>query len=109
MGVLNPKIFNRVKRIELMTEGNPIFGDKKEKMTGKLYKASKAYALFTELELPRNLEIDYSKVYRNAFKESKPKNVLKKVLLSLPEIESYEQFYTSNTIEDLIFSLEAKE
>lgn len=55
MSHLNPKIFNRVKRIEMMTEGNNIFGDKKDKITGKLYKASKAYALFTELELPKNL------------------------------------------------------
>lgn len=47
MSHLNPKIFNRVKRIEMMTEGNNIFGDKKDKITGKLYKASKAYALFT--------------------------------------------------------------
>ena len=51
-----------------MTQGNNIFGDKKDKTTGKLYKASKSYALFTELQLPKNLETDYAKSYRNAFK-----------------------------------------
>ena len=30
-----------------MSEGNDIFGDKKEKSTGKWYRANRAYALIT--------------------------------------------------------------
>jgi hypothetical protein len=59
-------------------------------MTKKLYKASRSYALFTDLELPANLSIDYAKFYRDAFKASKIKNVVKQVLLSLDDIDSYE-------------------
>ena len=73
----------------MMSEGNNIFGDKKDKVTSKLYKANKSYALFTDLLLPPNLSMDYMKVYRNAFKGSKIKNVVRQVLLSLPDIESY--------------------
>ena len=35
--------------------------------------------------------------------------MVKKVLLSLPDIESYEEFFTSNTMEDFIFSLEIRD
>jgi hypothetical protein len=47
LNVVNEKVFKRVQRIDLMSEGKELFGDKREKMTGKLYKASKAYVLFT--------------------------------------------------------------
>lgn len=73
-----------------MSSGVNIFGDKKDKITGKLYKASKSYALITDLQLPPNLSIDYAKFYRDAFKHNKIKNVLKQVLLSLADIESFE-------------------
>jgi hypothetical protein len=106
---LNAKIVNRVKRIEMMSEGTSTFGDKKDKITGKVYKASRSYALFTDLELPANLSIDYGKVYRNAFKESKLKNVVKQVLLSLPDVQSFEEFFTSNSMEDFVFSLDVRE
>ena len=92
-----------------MSQDSDPFGDKKDKATGKLYKASKSYALFTHLLLPPNLSVDIAKVYRNAFKDSKIKSVVKKVLLSLPDIESYEEFFTSNTMEDFIFSLEIRD
>ncbi len=36
----------------MMSSGLNVFGDKKDKITGKLYKASKSYALFTDLALP---------------------------------------------------------
>jgi hypothetical protein len=70
----------------MMTDGKEIFGDKRDKMTGKLFKASKAYALFTELSLPSHLSIDYYKTYNNAFKSNKSKNLLRQVLLSLNDI-----------------------
>lgn len=92
-----------------MSSDNNIFGDKKDKITGKLYKASRSYALFTDLELPSKLSIDYAKVYRDAFKKQKIKNVVKQVLLSLADIESYEEFYTSNRMEDFIFSLDIRD
>ncbi len=72
-----------------MSDGKDIFGDKREKLSGKLYKASKAYALFTELSLPSHLSTDYYKTYNNAFKNSKCKNLLRQVLLSLNDIETY--------------------
>lgn len=85
----NSRIVNRVQRIEMMSSGSNIFGDKEDKLTKKIYKASKSYALFTELELPPNLSINYSDFYRKAFKGSKIKNVVKQVLLSLDDIDSY--------------------
>lgn len=72
-----------------MTNGNDIFGDKRDKITGKLYKASKAYALFTELSLPSHLSIDYFQTYNNAFKNNKSKNLLRQVLLSMHDLETY--------------------
>lgn len=87
---MNEKLFKRVQRIEMMSEGSNIFGDKKDKITGKLYKASKSYVLFTELKLPPHLSIDYSKHYRDAFKNNKPKNVLKQVFLSLIDVRCYQ-------------------
>ena len=87
---INEKLFKRVQRIEMMSEGSNIFGDKTDKVTGKLYRASKSYVLFTDLKLPAHLSIDYNKHYRDAFKNNKPKNVLKKVLLSLIDIKSYQ-------------------
>ena len=98
LSALNPKLIKRVQRIEMMNEGLTVFGDKRDKITGKLFKASSSYALFTELELPENLSVDYIKVYRNSFKESKLKNVIKQVLINLPDLEGFEEFYTSNTV-----------
>ena len=83
---LNSKVVNRVNKIEHYSEGPSVFGDKEDRVTGKLYQASKSYALFTDLQLPSHLSADYSKAYRNAFKESKIKNVVRKVLLSLPPV-----------------------
>lgn len=47
--LINSKIVNRAQRIEMMSSGSNIFGDKEDKATGKLYKAHKSYALFSEL------------------------------------------------------------
>lgn len=69
-----------------MMNDNNAFGDKKDKATGKLFRPSKAYVLFTELSLPAHLSMDYSKHYTNAFKKSKSKNVLRQVLLSLDNL-----------------------
>lgn len=69
-----------------MTDGKQIFGDKREKMTGKYYKANKAYALFSDLMLPAHLTMDYYKTYNNAFKGNKPKSLLRQVLLSLNDL-----------------------
>lgn len=66
-----------MQRIELMTKDNDIFGDKRDKQTGKYYRANKAYALFTELSLPSHLSLDYFQTYRAAFKSSKIKNLLR--------------------------------
>lgn len=73
-----------------MSSGSNVFGDKEDKATGKVYRAHKSYVLFSELELPPKLSIDYDKFYRDAFKNSKVKNVIKQVLLSLAEVETYE-------------------
>jgi len=62
------------------------FGDKFDKMTKKYYKPNKAYALFSELSLPSHLSMDYTKHYLSFFKKSKPKNVLRQVLLSLNNV-----------------------
>lgn len=86
LSVVNDKLYKRVQRIDMMSEGKELFGDKREKMTGKLYKASKAYALFTDLALPSHLSIDYHKTYTNAFKNNKGKNLLRQVLLSLNDV-----------------------
>lgn len=53
--------------------------------------------------------MDYTKFYRDAFKKSKIKNVIKQVLLSLSDVESYEEFYTSNRLQDFIYSLDIRE
>jgi hypothetical protein len=55
-------------------------------MTGKYYKASKAYVLFSELSLPSHLSMDYYKTYNNAFKGNKQKSLLRQVFLSLNDL-----------------------
>lgn len=71
-----------------------------------MYKANKAYALFTDLSLPSHLSIDYHKTYINAFKNNKAKNLLRQVLLSLNDLETYQEFHTSHALEDFFESLQ---
>ena len=82
----NDKIMKRIQRIELMSGDIDLFGDKKDKSTGKYYRASKCYALFTDLALPSHLSIDYHKTYNNGFKNNKSKNLLRQILLSLNDL-----------------------
>ena len=103
---VNDKIVKRINRIQIMTAGKDVFGDKKEKSTGKWYKANRAYALFTELSLPSHLTIDYQKTYNNAVKNSKAKNLVRQVLLNLNDVSAYQQFYTSKNIGDFIQSIQ---
>jgi hypothetical protein len=87
---INDKLAKRVQRIELMTEGKDIFGDKKDKISGKVYQGSKAYALFTELSLPSHLSMDCFQIYNNTFKNNKCKNLLRQVLLSMNDVQVYQ-------------------
>ena len=89
-----------MQRIELMTKDNDIFGDKRDKQTGKYYRSNKAYALFTELSLPSQLSVDYYQTYKTAFKFNKIKNLLRQILLSMNEVTTFSEFHTSNQLED---------
>jgi hypothetical protein len=90
----------RVQRIELMTKDNDIFSDKRDKQTGKYYRANKAYALFAELSLPSHLSVDYFQTYKAVFKSSKIKNLLRQILLSMGDVTTFSEFYTSNQLDD---------
>lgn len=88
-----------------MTQDKDIFGDKKDKATGKLYKANKAYVLFTDLAMPSHLNFDYLQNYKLSFKQSKIKNLLRQVLLSLNNVQVYPEFHNSNHFEDFFSCL----
>jgi hypothetical protein len=102
---VNDRLAKRVQRIEMMTRGSEIFGDKRERTSGKLYRAGKAYALFTELSLPAHLSLDYFQTYKSAFKHSKLKNLLRQVLLSMNHLHAYPEFYTAHRLDDFFYSL----
>ncbi len=72
-----------------MSQGTDLFGDRKDKNTGKLYKPQQSFILFSELILPNQLSIDYGKYYSNAFKSSKIKNLVKQVLLNISDVHMY--------------------
>jgi hypothetical protein len=88
-----------------MTQDNDIFGDKKDKSTGKLYRANKAYVLFTDLAMPSHLNFDYLQNYKASFKQSKIKNLLRQVLLSMNNVQVYPEFHDSNHLEDFFSCL----
>ncbi len=102
---VNDKLVKRVQRVELMTQDNDIFGDKKDKPTGKVYRANKAYVLFTELSMPPHLNFDYVQNYKASFKQSKVKNLLRQVLLSMNSVQVYPEYHNGNHLEDFFSCL----
>ena len=80
---LHPTIVNRTIRIRDMTDNFEVFKGKTDKDDGEYYDGSMAYVLFSELTLPKHLQADYYKNYTEAYKNSKPKNLLRKILISL--------------------------
>ena len=49
----NEKLMKRIERIEMVTEGKEIFGEREDKRMRLVYKPENAYIMFYELELPK--------------------------------------------------------
>jgi hypothetical protein len=45
----NEKLLKRIERIELVTEGRDIFGEREDKKSRLIYKPENAYIMFYEL------------------------------------------------------------
>ena len=66
-----------------MTDNFELFKGKTDKDDGEYYDGTMAYVLFSELTLPKHLQSDYYKNYIEAYKNSKPKNLMRKIFISL--------------------------
>ena len=84
---LNARIFNRVVRISEMSDRFDFLKEVKAPKAPK--ETNRAYTLFQELVLPTSLELDYQKLYHEAYKNNKIKNILRQILVTLPPIEEY--------------------
>lgn len=103
---LNPRIYSRVVRINDMSDGFTIFNE--VKTTKGVLPPDRAYTLFQELSLPHNLEIDYQKMYHEAYRDDKLKNILRQILVTLEPIEEYLIGCHVKSFTELLHRLESK-
>ena len=66
-----------------MTDNFELFKGKTDKDDGEYYDGTMAYVLFSQLALPKHLQSDYYKNYIEAYKNNKPKNLMRKIFISL--------------------------
>ena len=83
-----------------MTDNFDIFKGKYDKDDD----GSLDYVLFSELALPKHLQSDYYKSYIEAYKNDKPKNLLRKILISLDPTDIH--LLKRNTIDKFLRNLE---
>ncbi len=91
-----------------MTEGRDIFGEREDKKSRLIYKPENAYIMFYELELPKELSVNYIKYHDNYFKNDKFKKMMKLFLLSVRNVENFPEFHQQTTLFNFLKILATK-
>ena len=78
---LNPKVASRVSRIAEMSENFSLFG--------KGAALDEVYCIFSELTLPKSIDMDYQKEYNSRYNDDKPKSLIRQILTTIEPLQVY--------------------